>query len=384
MPASKSEVINKCSVYFGEPDILVFSPGRANIIGEHTDYTDGYVLPFATEQGLFLAAVRLPEKVCKVVSLDTDEQSDLYPWNQPEIMQAGCGRFILHAWKELMPGLPEHGLGIVVGGNLPIGAGMSSSSALTCGILFLLNEIYRLGFSRFSLMEMSVKAEHGSGVKGGMMDQYTIFFGKKNTTLWLDCGLLRHEEITVDTGSYGFFLINSKVSHELVNSPYNTRRHESEKALEIIRKQEQDSILLYKEMDQPDKYAHVMEPVLFKRAAHIISENLRVVAMVRALQQKNITEAGRLLTESHHSLSRQYEVSCEALDFLVEAATHTDGWVGGRMMGGGFGGCTINLIQLEKAEEVCSAISNAYLKKFGIVPDYFRVIPSDGIRLITE
>lgn len=384
MPFLKSDVVSRCRHIFGEPDIVVFSPGRANIIGEHTDYTSGYVLPFATEQGLYLAAAKIPEKVCRVVSLDTNEESDLFPWSEDGFNLTGSGRFICNAWKELMPGLPEHGLVIVIGGNLPIGAGMSSSSALTCGVLFLLNEVFDLGFSRFSLMEMSVRAEHGSGVRGGMMDQYTIFFGRKNTALWLDCGLLTHEDIPVDTGSCGFFLINTKVSHELVNSPYNTRRNESEEALDIIRKREQNSVLQYKDLHQADKYSHVLESVLFKRAAHIISENQRVVSMIRALQQKNMAEAGRLLTSTHESLSRYYEVSCEELDFLVEKAREHAGWLGGRMMGGGFGGCTINLIDLDKAEEICAAISNDYYKTFGIVPEYFRVVPSEGLRRLSE
>ena len=380
MPFLESDVVSRCRHIFGEPDIVVFSPGRANIIGEHTDYTAGYVLPFATKQGLFLAAVKIPEKVCRVVFHDTREEADLFPWSDDGMKHTGSGRFIGNAWKELMPGMPEHGAGIVIGGNLPIGAGMSSSSALTCGVLFLLNELFNLGISRFSLMEMSVRAEHGSGVRGGMMDQYTIFFGQKNTALWLDCGRLTHEDILVDTGSCGFFLINTKVSHELVNSPYNSRRKESEEALDIIRKREQNSFLQYKDIDQADKYAHVLDPVLFKRAAHIISENQRVVSMVRALQQKNMAVAGRLLTASHESLSRQYEVSCEELDFLVEKASEHDGWLGGRMMGGGFGGCTINLIDLHKANEICAAISKDYQKTFGIVPEYFRVVPSEGLR----
>lgn len=379
----KQDVISVCQEQFGQPDLNVFSPGRANIIGEHTDYTHGYVLPFATDQGIYFSAKKIAEKSLHVISLDTGETGTFVPGDSGRMDTPGWYRYLVQAIDQLgIQSLP-FGLGIVIGGNLPVGAGMSSSSALTCGLLFLFNHVFQSGLSREELMEKAVKAEHGTGVRGGMMDQYTIIFGKKNKALWLDCETLQHSEVNTDAGKYGFFLINTKVKHDLADSPYNNRRDQSEEALSEIRKMEKNNELLYKHLTSAEPYANISDPVLYRRAKHIISENQRVIAMVSALQSHDVVKAGILLQESHQSLSCDYDVSCEELDFLIEkAGLFPEAWAGGRMMGGGFGGCTINLIDENLAMSVFEKVAEMYYSTFKIVPEMYRAVPSEGLRVV--
>ncbi len=381
MAFSKSQVFDVFREKYGVPDMYVFAPGRANIIGEHTDYTLGYVLPFATQQGVHFWVKKTETREFEVFALDTREEIRFLVSDIKDDSQKLWQTYLHHSFQQLGLKDVSFGLSVVFGGDLPIGAGMSSSSALTCGFLFLLNHVYSCGFDVNELVRLAVKAEHGSGVLGGMMDQYTILSGKKDYALLLDCESASHEYIPVHTDPYAFYLINTNVKHQLVDSPYNTRRKQSEEALQIIRQTKGEPELLYKNIENDAFLDGLEDPVLIKRARHIIFENKRTLQMTQFLKNKNFAACGQLLIQSHESLSKDYEVSCEELDFLVSLASGQDGWSGGRMMGGGFGGCTINLMKTNQAEKIFEILSEAYFKKFGIAPDLLKVEPSDGVFL---
>lgn len=381
MAYSKSQVFDVFREKYGVPEMYVFAPGRANIIGEHTDYTFGYVLPFATQQGVHFWVKKTETREFEVFALDTREEIRFLVSDKKDDTQKLWQTYLHHSFQQLGLKDVSFGLSVVFGGDLPIGAGMSSSSALTCGFLFLLNHVYSCGFDVNELVRLAVKAEHGSGVLGGMMDQYSILSGKKDYALLLDCESASHEYIPVQTEPYTFYLINTNVKHQLVDSPYNTRRKQSEEALQIIRQTTNQPELLYKNIENDAVLDGLEDPVLIKRARHIIFENKRTLQMTQFLKTKNFVACGQLLTQSHESLSKDYEVSCEELDFLVTLASGQDGWSGGRMMGGGFGGCTINLMKTDQAEKIFETLSESYFKKFGITPDLLKVEPSDGVFL---
>lgn len=381
MAYSKSQVFDVFREKYGVPDMYLFAPGRANIIGEHTDYTLGYVLPFAAQQGVHFWVKKTETREFEVFALDTREEIRFLVSDIKDDTQKLWQTYLHHSFQQLGLKDVSFGLSVVFGGDLPIGAGMSSSSALTCGFLFLLNHVYSCGFDVNELVRLAVKAEHGSGVLGGMMDQYSILSGKKDYALLLDCESVSHEYIPVQTDPYAFYLINTNVKHQLVDSPYNTRRKQSEEALQIIRQTTNQPELLYTNIENDAVPDGLEDPVLIKRARHIIFENKRTLQMTQFLKTKNFVACGQLLIQSHESLSKDYEVSCEELDFFVTLASGQDGWAGGRMMGGGFGGCTINLMKTDQAEKIFETLSEAYFKKFGITPDLLKVEPSDGVFL---
>ncbi|MFZ1705476.1 MAG: galactokinase [Saprospiraceae bacterium] len=378
MTSTKQEVISLCNSRIGSPEYLVFAPGRANIIGEHTDYSDGYVMPFATQYGIYLAAKKVPGSSLEIFSITTNQYEKFNTKNLSELKDSSWSRFMKQSILQLNNQSFPMGLSIVIGGDLPIGAGMSSSSALTCGFLALLNEVYHLGYSRKKLMQLAVYAEHGTGVKGGMMDQYTIMFAEKNKALFIDCETLEHRSIPLPTNTH-FVLLNTNVKHELVDSPYNTRRAQSETALESIRSLENNKMLQFKHIKSLQKYKPHLDPLLFKRANHIVSENQRVLSMKEALHHENFNLCGRILKESHHSLSVDYDVSCAELDFLVENGFLIEGWQGGRMMGGGFGGCTVNLMQQDVTDKNFESLREKYYAKFLIQPEFHTVLPSASL-----
>ncbi|MBK6362114.1 MAG: galactokinase [Saprospiraceae bacterium] len=376
MLSNKEDVIEECKRRYGMPELVVFSPGRANIIGEHTDYSGGYVLPFATSAGLYFAAKKRKDLLFEITSMDTRE-SEIFEIDSSGIPKTtGFTRYIRQALLQLQVSEIPFGISLLVKGDLPLGAGMSSSSALTCGFLALCNEFYNLRLNKKELVELAVKAEHGTGVIGGKMDQYTIFFGEENKALLLDCQTMTHDNIDVNVEPFGFFLINTKVKHDLIDSPYNTRRNQSELALQKIQNFENNHSLLYKDLASATKYKKVLDDTLFKRAQHIISENQRVLNMVKSLQTADINTCGKILNDSHYSLRHYYEVSCPELDFLTDICSEFDDWKGGRMMGGGFGGCTINIFLKKNIYLHFEKIASSYFKKFGLVPELYSISPS--------
>lgn len=380
MKNTKDEIRLSFLTKFGNHECIVFSPGRANIIGEHTDYNDGFVLPFAIEQGIFFMAKVNQSSIFNIYSHDLnqdvkininhlDNETDSLHWS----------RYFMQVLKRF-PNKLTFGLDIVFGGNLPFGAGVSSSSAITCGFISVLNTFHVSPISKLECVKLAVESEHGIGVRGGMMDQYAIYFGKQDTAILIDCLKNSHKEIDIKLENRHFYLINTMVKHNLVLTDYNTRRNECDQALKIFNTHD-SNINSFRDIDSNlyEKYKHHLSEKLQKRVKHILSENFRVHQTVKKISELNFKAVGEILSESHVSLSNDFEVSCLELDELIDICSRLESWLGGRMMGGGFGGCTINLFDRILSESDETLIKEIYQKKYNLIPDIIPISPSNGL-----
>lgn len=363
---------------FGEPEIAVFAPGRANIIGEHTDYNEGFVLPFAINQGVWFFARANGSDNIHIIAKDTDERTAIKTGKDGS-PNYGWEKF----FRQVLRATSDHtskGADIVFGGNLPIGAGISSSSAITCGFLSVIDRLNKLNLSPDQLVNTAVLAERGYGVRGGIMDQYTIINSLKNKAILLDCRTNTHHFIDLELGRHRLYLINTRVKHNLVNTDYNNRRAQCEEAVVLLNKNYKP-ITALRDLKTEDlaEIVKLLPETLFNRASFVIQENQRVSDAVNAITLKNFSKLGELLYASHDGLSQMYNVSCEELDWLVNFTLDYDNFLGARMMGGGFGGCTINLTSNELDVDMMEEMSAKYAEKFSIRPEIMAVSPEDGI-----
>ncbi|MBK9255558.1 MAG: galactokinase [Saprospiraceae bacterium] len=373
----KNKIAKTFQQKFGDGACYVFAPGRANIIGEHTDYNDGFVLPFAITQGICFAGKAISGPDHHFYSIDLDQEI-IESIEEFKLPRDDWGRYFGQVIKTLEYDGPA--LQVVFGGDLPIGAGISSSSALTCGFVFLINEIAKLGLSNEEMLHVAVKAERGTGVEGGIMDQYSILFSEKHKAILLDCRINDATFIPLPEKNFHLLLINSNVKHNLVETDYNIRRQECREALKIIQKSNPDiNSLRDVKIDDLNSSGLLPNNVLYRRVQHVITENIRVLKMVESLRTGDMVNAGQILLHAHVSLSEQYEVSCEELDFLVNLAIENIEILGARMMGGGFGGCTINILKNDISEGAKENIRNQYYKQFGVFPNFIPIESGDGV-----
>jgi galactokinase len=364
----------------GRP-LLVFAPGRINLIGEHTDYNDGYAFPAAINKGIAVAITKSEDAVSKVVALDKDE---LYEFDLNEVKpleNGGWRNYILGVVGEMKKtGLTFGNFNMVFSGNIPSGAGMSSSAALENSVVFALNELFELQLSKKQMILISQKAEHNyAGVNCGIMDQYTSMFGEKRSALLLDCRTITSEAYKVDFKNYKLVLINTNVKHDLSESAYNDRRAVCEKVSEMLK------VNALRDVTETDleQIKEQLSEADFQKALYVIQENNRVLEFIEAANNADVKTMGKLLYASHKGLNKQYKVSCEELDFLVDFAKSTKGVAGARMMGGGFGGCTINLVKEEAVDQYKKAVSKAFKKEFKNDCSIYMVKLSQGTRTVT-
>ena len=367
------------------PQLLVKAPGRINLIGEHTDYNKGYVLPSAIDcfMNFGISPNEQSNKVC-IHALDMDDsvQISLNDLTKSDKEWANFFIGILLQLKKENKSVP--GFDLAFGGNIPIGAGLSSSSAMECGFLKALDELYNLELSNKDIIDISHKSNHDFlGLQGGIMDHFTILYGKKDQAILLNCENLEHQYIPLDFGEYEIVLFDSKVSHSLVHSAYNDRVAECKQALKIIKIKHpriehlssiDDTILSQTKDDMPDK--------IYRRAKFVKEENKRVHDFCNALEKKDYGELGSLLYKSHEGLSHDYEVSCQEMDALVEITKSHPEISGARMMGGGFGGCMISLIKKEKVQEITQSILKSYKERVGLYAEIHFVHTSEGAFVI--
>ena len=365
--------------------IIVESPGRINLIGEHTDYNNGFVLPAAIDKRIRLSFQKnASSNHCKVTALDKQDQFEFELTNiQP--IDGGWQNYVLGVVAELQKQSDKiKGFECTFGGNIPIGAGMSSSAALGCGMAMGLNELFDLGLERSTLIRAAQKAEHNFvGTMCGIMDQFASMMGKENSAILLDCKTLDFNYFPLDLGNYSLLFLNSNVTHNLADTAYNTRRSECEAGVQIIQRTHPEVASLRDvtmEMLETDKAA--MAPIVYQRCAYVIQENQRVLEATKALEQKDFSHFGELLYQSHNGLQYEYEVSCPELDYLVALTVEKPFVLGARMMGGGFGGCTINLIEKEQIEAFTIEAAKAYKAKFGIDLTPYTVSLGNGTRVI--
>src|SRR5699024_1555250 len=333
---------------YGDEYIVVQSPGRVNLIGEHTDYNDGFVLPAAIDKSIILALRLNDVEKVRVFALDKDEASttDISDTiSKSDLVWPNYLLGVIHQLRE--EGFRTQGVDCVFGGNIPIGAGMSSSAALEGGVLFGLNELLGLQIPPEKMAQLAQGAENNFvGVQCGIMDQFVSLNGKQGQALKLDCRSLEYENYPLDREDIRIVLCDTGVRRELATSEYNIRRRQCEQGLATLQ-QEDATIRSLRDvsLDTLWKNKEKLDDIIFKRCKYVVDENRRVLQACRDLENDDLSSFGRRMFKSHAGLRDEYEVSCKELDLLVNIARESPGVLGGRMMGGGFGGCTINLVE---------------------------------------
>jgi galactokinase len=383
MTGSAAEVKSVFKQKFKEEPHLYYSPGRINLIGEHVDYNDGFVMPGAIDKGIFFAIALNDSEKINCYSIDFDESISL-PLSEVK-KREGWKNYVLGIVNEFQKlNLPVKGFNCAFGGNIPIGGGMSSSAALEGGISFSLNELCNFKMSRKELALLGQRAEHNfPGVMCGIMDQYANMMGKEDSVLLLDCKNVTHEDIPLHIEGYEIILINTKVHHSLAGSEYNQRRKECEKGMEILKKRL--NIQSFRDIKYPVElfsYKNEMGEKVYNRCLFVVEEILRTQKAAAFLKGNNIDGFGKLMFQTHHGLKELYEVSCKELDFLVTAAKENKDVIGARLMGGGFGGCTINMVKHEGVESFLVKILSAYKKEFNINAENYKVKVVEGTHAI--
>jgi galactokinase len=370
---------------FSEEPHLYYSPGRINLIGEHVDYNDGFVMPAAIDKGIYFAiALNTTDKI-NCYSVDFDESISL-PLSEVRKMD-GWKNYILGVVNEFQKlKVDVKGFDCVFGGNIPIGGGLSSSAALEGGVSFGLNELCHFEKDRKELALLGQRAEHNfPGVMCGIMDQYANMFGKDHTVILLDCMKVTHEYIPLNLEGYEIVLINTKVHHSLAASEYNQRRKECEEGLEIMK--QNSAIRSFRDVTKPEDlldYKEEMSEEVYKRCLYVVEEIERTQKAAKLLKENHIIGFGKLMFQTHDGLRYQYHVSSKELDFLVDAAKEDESVVGSRLMGGGFGGCTINLIKKEGVKSFLAKVLPAYKKQFNIDAEVYDVKVVDGTHEISN
>ena len=368
---------------FGGTGSTYMSPGRVNLIGEHTDYNGGFVLPGAIDKGIYLEIKPgIGEKI-RVFSSDYNEMCE-FGTNESDLPDKGWARYVFGVVREIV----KRGKNIPVFdaaffGNVPLGAGLSSSAALESVFAFALNDIYALGIDKFELAKIGQATEHNYvGVKCGIMDQFASLFGKEGHLIRLDCRSLEHKYFPFDPVGYKVVLIDSCVKHELVNNPYNRRRESCEAVAKAIRKRHPEAEFLRDA--NPDMLKEVKNEVSsedYNRAEFVVGEVQRLLDACEAMVKGDFVTVGRKMYATHDGLSKLYEVSCDELDFLNDCAKKYE-VTGSRIMGGGFGGCTINIVEEGKYDNFVENATAEYKAKFNVEPKVYDVIISDGARKI--
>lgn len=363
------------------PEHIFLSPGRINIIGEHVDYNDGFVLPAAINKYICFAVSQNHNSECVLIAKDLNEtyRFDLNDEIKPvNIMWVNYILGVVHQLKE--KGADLKGFNVVFSSNIPMGAGLSSSAALECGIGYALNKIFDLHLSKKEIALIGQKSEHTFvGVNCGIMDQFASVFGKKNKVIKLDCTSLEYEYHKADFNNYSLLLLDSNVKHTLLTSGYNDRRNEVEQGLEII-KEKFPEVATFRDCNEKmlSDLKETLGDLLYKRCNFVVKEIQRVQDAVLALENSNFVQLGQLMSETHHGLSQEYEVSCDEIDFLVAAVQNEKTVLGSRMMGGGFGGCSINLVEKGSENDLIEKIAKQYKTAFGIELKAYKVKVSKG------
>ncbi|WP_338360139.1 galactokinase [Yeosuana marina] len=366
---------------FKTEPLMIFSPGRINIIGEHTDYNDGFVFPAAVDKGIVAAIGKSDSKTSSIAfAVDKNEIVKIYLNDLKPSSEGSWENYVLGVVAELQNRSKTIGnFNIAFGGDIPGGAGMSSSAALENSVVFGLNELFDLGLSKEDMILISQKAEHNYvGVKCGIMDQYASMFGIENHALLLDCRTVKSKPFKIDFKDHELMLINTNVKHSLSDSAYNDRRSVCESIASMLKVKALRDATEYDLESIKDQ----VTPENYQKALYVIQENERAVQASKAMEAGDLKTLGNLIYASHNGLQKQYKVSCEELDFLVEQAKLNGHILGARMMGGGFGGCTINLIQKSETASFKEFISEAYKNQFNKECSIYSVTLSNGTGII--
>lgn len=364
---------------FGQaPEIIAAAPGRVNLIGEHIDYSDGYVLPFAIADRTYAAISKRSDNLVRIASAQRRNSIIIHTVEeiQPEL-KGSWERYVLSVlWSMEI----KHGVDIMIDGYVPLGAGLSSSAALECSVATALNELFSCGFDLESLARLTQRGENEYvGVPCGIMDQSVSLMAKRGSALLLDCRDLTSRNVAFDVASHGLelLIIDTQAHHSLTDGGYAERRASCERVVAKLSIRSMRELTLEKLESSKD----VLTEVEFIRARHAVTEIARVLDAVVALESKNFKRLGELLNASHASLRDDYEVSCSELDTAVDASLSA-GALGARMVGGGFGGSAIALIEAEKTHITIAAVESSFASKSFKTPRFFTSLPSQGAEII--
>jgi galactokinase len=363
----------------GDP-LMVFSPGRINLIGEHTDYNDGFVFPAAIDLGIVLALKKSSSKISRVYALNKKEICEISLNQISTLSNGGWRNYVIGIIGELQKqGITIGNFEGVFAGNIPSGAGMSSSAALENSFVYGLNKLFNLGLKKKEMIFISQKAEHNFvGVHCGIMDQYASMLGKKKSALLLDCRTIKSTPYKLKLKKLKLVLVNTNVKHNLSESAYNNRRAVCEKVAKLLN--------VKTLRDATEKNLNLIKDKIsksdFNKALYVIRENKRVKEFAEAIKKQDAKLMGKLMYKTHEELSKNYKVSCEELDFLVEITKSMDFVYGSRMMGGGFGGCTINLVEQRNIDNFKTTIENKFKAIFNRPCSIYDVNISKGTHLI--
>jgi galactokinase len=369
MVATKGEVspaslvIDKFKASFRTEPVVIRSPGRVNLIGEHTDYNHGFVLPAAIDKAIYMAVSPRSDGALHIVAADLGQEYKgeigvipHSPLHWPD--------YILGVIDQLQKaGYSPAGINMVFGGTIPLGAGMSSSAALECATAFSLNTLYDLDLDTLEMVRLCQKAENQFvGVQCGIMDQFASMFGRKNHVIRLDCQSLDYRYLPFNTDGIRIVLLDTMVKHSLASTEYNTRRRQCEAGVRMVQAHHPTVASLRDvTIDMLDEYVSG-DPLVYRRCRYVLDENARLQAGALDLEAGDIAAFGEKMFASHEGLSLEYEVSCPEADFLVRKVKGFPGVIGARMMGGGFGGCTINLVEEDAIGALVEEIGPAYVK----------------------
>jgi len=366
----------------GSTGSVYASPGRINLIGEHTDYNGGFVFPGAVQQGIIAELKPNGTRNVRAYSIDLKDYVE-FSLDDEKGPNATHFRFIFGVCREMMKlGVPVEGFNTAFAGDVPLGAGMSSSAALESTYAFALNDMFGENkIDKFTLAKVGQATEHNYiGCNCGIMDQFASVFGKAGSLIRLDCRSLQYTYFPFDPKGYKLVLLNSQVKHDLASSAYNDRRKSCENVVAAIQKRHPEVELLRDATyDMLDEVRGEVSEEDALRAKYVIGEKYRVLEVCVALEEGDYEEVGKKMFETHHGLSKEYEVSCPELDFLNDVAKSC-GVTGSRIMGGGFGGCTINLVSDELYDNFIATAKKSYKEKFGKEPIVIDVVIGDGAR----
>lgn len=368
-------------LYSNEPR-LFSAPGRVNLIGEHTDYNEGFVLPMAIDRRTYVAIAPRADRLVRCLSTEFDDQiefelsDDLKPANDWANHIRGMAACLLRE------GFNLRGADVLISSQVPFGAGLSSSAALEIAVGFAWLKISDQSVDLVKLALTAQQAEHEfAGTHCGVMDQFIACLGREGFALKIDCRSLESEAVPIDLSNARVVVVNSMVKHNLAASEYNQRRAECEEAVRRLAGHMPGiQSLRDVELEEFDQWADALPEIIRRRANHVITENARTLAAVEALKLGNLSKFGKLMIASHESLREDYQVSCRELDLLVEIAGRGDDVYGARMTGGGFGGCTVNLVKTETVENFIAEISSAYEWVMKVKPEFYVCQASGGVR----
>ncbi len=374
------ETIKQCfSERFGTAGTVYASSGRINLIGEHTDYNGGFVFPGAIDKAIMAEIKPNGTDKVRAYSVDIDEYAE-FGLNEEDAPRQQWARYIFGVCREIIKrGGKVEGFDTVFAGNVPLGAGLSSSAALESCFAFALNDLFNDNkIDKFELAKIGQSTEHNyCGVNCGIMDQFASVFGKKDNLIRLDCRSLEYEYFPFKLDGYRLVLVDSKVKHELVDSPYNKRRASCEHVAEVLGVE----TLRDAELADLEKVKDSISEEDYNRAKYVIEEKQRVLDVCDALEKGDYETVGDRMYKTHEGMSKLYEVSCIELDYLNDIAKEC-GVTGSRIMGGGFGGCTINLVKDELYDNFIATAKKKFAEKYGHEPQIYDVVISDGARKI--